>query len=236
MLFVADLHVKMLGNGVEHDGEVGLLQGAGHGLTDTADGQIGMDGQHAVAAALVDGYGFDVGVGGLGGVADALVTGDAEQGHLVIGGQEGVDGHFGDALAVDEDVAVAQVHGVGQGAGVPAGSAVIAGEHAAVKAAVQAHHHGAGQTGPAAMETGALRQAPGIDVAGGIVGVLDHDILTARVHGALTGGGHLPGHLVGKVLPVGMVLFGLVPMGDARGAFDVGGNEDLHGGSFQGAL
>ena len=94
---------------------------------------------------------------------------------------------------------------------------------------IQPGHHGERVPGPAPEDAGLGRKLGGIDVPGGVVGVLQKDALRPGGQGPLAGGADLPGHLrlEGAVVLGGGAL-GLRPVGDAAGPLDIGADIDLH--------
>ena len=108
---------------------------------------------------------------------------------------------------------------------------MVAGEEDGVEVvAVHPAHHGKGVAGPAAEDADLLGQGGDIQVAGRVVGVLDEDLLGARGDGSFAGGADLPGHLTLEgVVVLGGGAFCFAPVGDAAGAFNVGGEKDFHG-------
>ena len=77
----------------------------------------------------------------------------------------------------------------------------------------------------------ALQLAQQTQWPGGIMSVLYQNALAACRQSAAAGRGHLPAHLLLKigVIPVRPARLGLAPCGDAAGAFDIAGNEQIHG-------
>ena len=60
------------------------------------------------------------------------------------------------------------------------------------------------------------------DVACRVVGILDQNVLhLTGLQCTAAGSGHLAGHLQGKAVIAGLSDFGLVPVVDAAGSFDI---------------
>ena len=107
---------------------------------------------------------------------------------------------------------------------------MIAGKkYAAKRFPVQAGHHTQGIAGPAPENAGLTGEGGGVQVAGGVMGVLHQQAIRPTGQGALTGGGHLGGHLFaeGLIIESGTPL-GLLPVGNTAGSFDVGAEIKLH--------
>ena len=119
-----------------------------------------------------------------------------------------------------------------QGIAAAGGPGVVAGEEHRTKVpGVQPAHHTEGVSRPAPHDVDALGQRGGIQVPGGVMGVLDEDlaVLFSGEH-SVAGGPDFPGHLFleGDIVPGGGAL-GLRPVGDAAGALDVGADKYIHG-------
>ena len=206
----------------------------GHGLLGAGpDGlhrRLGVHGQHAAAPALVHRHGDDAGDQIAGEIAQGRVPGQEGHRHAAVPGGVGVDEELAGGHLVQGYLVTLGGHGVGQGVAAAGCPGVVAGkEHRAELSDVQPRHHGEGVAGPAPEEPGLPGQPAPVQVAGGVVGVLHHDLLRPGGHGALTGGGHFGGHLGGEgaVVVHGGPL-GLRPVGDAAGALNVGAEIDSH--------
>ena len=108
---------------------------------------------------------------------------------------------------------------------------MIAGEKDRVIAAlIQTAHHAQGIAAPAPQHPGSLRELGGVQIAGRVVGVLDQDLVCAAGERAFTGGLDFHGHLLAEVvILVRSRPFGLAPVGDPAGTFDIGADEYVHG-------
>ena len=213
-----DLELVRIGNALAH----GLLRR----LADAADSLGRMDGHRTAAAAILRLHGIDIRVEPLGLLAHARVAGDHQQRHIVHRADERIDDHLAGLNAVDLDGAVLRIHGMGQRAGIHVGGRVIAGEHCAGKARVDARHHGVDFVAPAAEKLHILRQLRRNEVARAVVRVLDVQIVAAAGSRALAGGGDLSGHLAAEGFIFGFAQFGLIPVADAAGTLDIRGNKN----------
>ena len=103
---------------------------------------------------------------------------------------------------------------------------MIAGENRAGEARVNAGHHRVDVAAPAAEDAHALRQLGGDQVARAVVRVLNQQILASGGERALAGGGDLAGHLAAERLVIRLAQLGFRPVGDAAGAFNIGGKKN----------
>ena len=103
---------------------------------------------------------------------------------------------------------------------------MIAGENRAGEARVNARHHRVDVAAPAAEDAHALRQLGGDQVARAVVRVLNQQILASGGERALAGGGDLAGHLAAEGLVIRLAQLGFRPVGDAAGAFNIGGKKN----------
>ena len=103
---------------------------------------------------------------------------------------------------------------------------MIAGENCAGEARVNAGHHRVDVAAPAAEDAHALRQLGGDQVARAVVRVLNQQILASGGERALAGGGDLAGHLAAEGLVIRLAQLGFRPVGDAAGAFNIGGKKN----------
>ena len=103
---------------------------------------------------------------------------------------------------------------------------MIAGENRAGEARVNAGHHRVDVAAPAAEDAYALRQLGGDQVARAVVRVLNQQILASGGERALAGGGDLAGHLAAEGLVIRLAQLGFRPVGDAAGAFNIGGKKN----------
>ena len=103
---------------------------------------------------------------------------------------------------------------------------MIAGENRAGEARVNAGHHRVDVAAPAAEDAHALRQLGGDQVARAVVRVLNQQILASGGERALAGGGDLAGHLAAEGLVIRLAQLGFRPVGDAAGAFNIGGKKN----------
>ena len=183
-----------------------------------------MDTGGAAPDPLQYGDGGDGGDEGLCVVAQGFVSSEQGHGHAVVASGVGVDEKLAAHLAVEGDVIVAAVHGVGQGVARTARPGVVAGEEHRVKfLPVQPAHHGKRVAGPGPVEPGAPGQAGGVNVPGGVVGVLYQHLFRPGGQGPPAGGGHLPGHLLldGGIVHGGRPL-GFRPGDHTAGALHIG--------------
>ena len=228
MLDEVHLDVEVLRH--RHLAPGGVLHGFGGGGLDALHGLVRVDGGHAVAAPLVDRHGGDGGDQFAGEIAQRLVAGDERHGHIVVAGGVGVEQELAARRAVEGHVVVFQVHRVAEGVAGAARPGVIAGEeHGVERLLIQPRHHRERVAGPGAVDARPARQHGGVDVAGGIVRVLDQHVLRAGGERAAAGGGHFAAHL----LLVGGVVHGrgalrLRPGDDAASALHVGAQKYLH--------
>ena len=103
---------------------------------------------------------------------------------------------------------------------------MITRENCARKAGVNAGHHRVDVAAPAAEDAHALRQLGGDQVARAVVRVLNQQILASGGERALAGGGDLAGHLAAEGLVIRLAQLGFRPVGDAAGAFNIGGKKN----------
>ena len=138
---------------------------------------VGVQGGDTAAPTLVHGHGGDGRNQGFGKVAQRLVAGEQRHGNAVISGGVGIDEKFTAQRAVEENVVVPAVHGVAQGIAGAACPGVVAGEEHGVKfLLIQAAHHAQGVARPAAVHADAPGKSGGVDVPGGVVGVLHQNL------------------------------------------------------------
>ena len=186
-----------------------------------------MHGDGAVAHPVAHGHRQRARAGLVHPLAQHLVSGEHQYRHPVVGGGQAVNHQLGGGFLVDFHVIVLQVHGMAQGAAVPAGGGMIAGEHHALIALINAAHHAPGVTSPAAKNFDVLRQQLRLQVARRIVGIPDKDVRHALRSQPFTGRGHFPGHLLLKAGIVPLVRQGFVPVRNAARSLDIRGKKHL---------
>ena len=165
-------------------------------------------------------------VGGLG--DEHVVAGGQDDGHAHFTGQRAVQAGLAQFHAVDEDAREGEaVDGVRQDAAALR-ARVVADHEDGVAALFQAAHH-AQVARLAQHQAGAFVEAVRQQVAETAVRIVDQDLFGAAGDGALHGGVGLGGHPGAGAFVFAVACAHLFGVEDAGDAFDIGGNQDLHG-------
>ena len=195
-------------------------------FADALDGFGGMDRNRSVAAAAADRNGINRRTEPLCLLAYAQIARDHQHGYVIQRSRKGIDDQFARLNAVDADGHIVQIHRMGERVGVRVGRGMVAGEDGAGEAGVDARHHGMDVTAPAAEDAHALGKLGGNQVARAVVRILDEQVFTACGECAFAGGGDLAGHLMAERLIIRLAQLSFVPVGDAAGALNIGGEKN----------